>query len=124
MDAIGRAVTAILRKPEQTSNRTVYISSFEISLNELCAAYKEVTGVSEWRLTYGKTEHGIQEAREVCGTAENPIDVMRAIGLLGLLATIKRGLGGNFVEAGLSDNELLGLPRENAVNTMRQVLNF
>ena len=124
MDAIGHAVTAIFRKPEQTANRTVYISSFEISLNELCAAYKEVTGVSEWKLTYGKTEQGIQEARGVCGTSQKPMDIMRAMGLLGLLATIKKGLGGDFVEAHLSDNQLLEVPRENAVDTMRRLLNY
>lgn len=122
-DTIGLAVTKILRKPSETANRTVYISSFETSMNELLAAYKSATGVPEWKVTHGDVEQGIKEAQEVITSSENFMDRMQAIGRLGLLVGLKEGLGGDFVAEGLSDNELLELPRNDVTETVMKLLN-
>jgi hypothetical protein len=121
-NTIGLAVTRILSKPAGTANRTVYISSFETSLNDLLAAYKSATGVSEWDVAYANVEQGIKEAQETSASATDFMGKMRAIGTLALLVGFKRGLGGDFVAAGLSDNELLELPREDVTETVTRVL--
>lgn len=118
---IGLAVTKVLSKPEETANRTVYISSLEISLLDLLAAYKSATGVSDWDVSYGDVDQGIKEAQEICRTSEG-MEKMRAIGRLGLLVGLKKDLGADFAAEGLSDNELLELPRENVTETVTRIL--
>jgi len=93
---IGLAVTKILSKPDETTNRTVYISSFEPSFNDLLTAYKEATDVSEWSITHGQVEQGIKEAQETCKSATVFMDKMRAIGLLGLLVGLIKDSKANF----------------------------
>jgi hypothetical protein len=120
MDDIGLAVTKILSKPNQTANKTVYISSFEPSLNDLLAAYKEATGVSKWDIADGQVDQGIKEAQETQKSSNNFMDKMRAIGLLGLLVGLKKGLGGDFVAEGLSDNEVLEIPHGSVVEAVKK----
>lgn len=122
MEAIGLAVANILCNPEETANRTVYISSFEPSMNDLLAAYKEAAGGSDWNVTYEETDHAIKEAKETVQTSDIFMEKMRAIGRLGLLVSLKRGLGGDFVAEGISDNEALDLPRGDLAKTIKGVL--
>lgn len=121
-DSIGLAVTNILENPAETKNKMVYISSFEISLNDLLAAYKSVTGVSEWNIGYGDIDEGIEEAKHTSATSEDMREKMRAVGRLGLLVGLKEELGADFVAAGLSDNELLGVPRGDLEQTIASSL--
>lgn len=124
MDDIGLAVAKILAKPDKTVNRTVYISSFEPSLNDLLAAYKEATGSneSEWDVEYCNVEEGIREAQETSKSSQSFMNKMRAMGLLGLLVGVKKDLGGNFVAEGLSDNDLLEIPRGSVTDSVKKYL--
>ncbi|CAI6337838.1 unnamed protein product [Periconia digitata] len=111
-DSIGLAVAAILKShPAETKNKDVYISSFDISLNDLLAAYKSATGVSDWTINTGDVDEGIEEAKRVHATSSDVMEKMRAMGLLGLLVGLKEGLGADFTAAGVVDNEMLGVPR-------------
>jgi hypothetical protein len=47
LPTIGLAVARVLAHPVETANRSVYISSFETSFNEILGAYKTATGVDE-----------------------------------------------------------------------------
>lgn len=122
MNDIGLAVTNILSKPDKTTNKTVYISSFEPSLNDLLTAYKEATGVSEWNIAHGQVEQGIKEAQETCKTATEFMDKMRAIGLLGLLVGLIKDSGADFVAEGMSDNDLLEIPRGRVTESVKNNL--
>jgi nucleoside-diphosphate-sugar epimerase len=122
MDDIGLAVANILSKPDETANKTVYISSFEPSLNDLLAAYKEATGVSEWNIAHGEVEQGIKDAQETSKTATAFMDKMRAMGLLGLLVGLTKDAGADFVAEGLSDNDLLEIPRGNVTESVKKNL--
>ena len=118
---IAQAVVSILENPVRTKNQTVYISSFEFSLNELLDAYKTVFGDEGWKVEYREIDSGIEEARQKIG-AEDFMTRMKAIGRLALLSTVKPGLGGDFVESGISWNEELGVEREDLVEVLRRVL--
>ncbi|KAF2258645.1 NAD(P)-binding protein [Lojkania enalia] len=122
MDAIGVAVTRILHKPGETANRTVFISSFETSMNELLEAYKIGTGVSDWNISYGETDAAIHAAVEKSKTAQDFMDRMQATMLLGLLVCLKKECGHDFVAEGISDNELLEMPRGNLIECVRHSL--
>ncbi|KAF2439155.1 hypothetical protein P171DRAFT_476945 [Karstenula rhodostoma CBS 690.94] len=106
------------RRPD----RTVYISSFETSMNEILAAYKSATGVSGWKVAHDSVDQGIKITQETNKTSQEFMDKMRAIGLLGLLVGVKKGLGGDFAAEGLSDIELLELPRSDVTETITQLL--
>lgn len=122
MSTVGLTVPKILHKLEATANRTVYISSFETSMNELLAAYKLGTGVSDWNLSHDSVEQCIKRSQEKFKTAETFMDRMRAVRPLGLLVGVKEGLGGDFVAEGLSDNELLEVPRSDVFETTTELL--
>ena len=91
-------------------------------MNNLLAAYKSATGVSEWDVIQGEVEQGIKEAQETIANSKEFMDKMRAIGLLGLLVGLKKGLGGDFVAAGLSDNKLLQLPPDDVTETVTKIV--
>lgn len=114
---IGLAVARVLAKPEETANRRVHISSFEVSLNELLESYKKATGVSEWKITHVNTneelESGMEDMRQ-----GNFMGMFK----LALGSKIKPGLGGDFAADGLLENEFLGLPRESVEETVARVL--
>lgn len=121
-DMVALAVTKILHKPEVTMNRAVFISSFEISMNELLAAYKTATGVADWEVTYGDIEEGIRVAREKFENTKPSEEKSRALGFLAHAIGLKEGLGADFVAAGLSDNELLELPHDDLTSTIAKIL--
>lgn len=122
MSTIGFAVSQILSSPEATANKIVYISSYQTSLNNLFAAYKEATMTSEWDITYSETTQGIKDAQVRAKTADNFMDKMRAIGRLALLSGLTEGAGADFVAEGISDNELLGIPQEDVVETVKEIV--
>jgi len=91
-------------------------------MNELLAAYKLGTGVSDWNLSHDSVEQCIKRSQEKFKTAETFMDRMRAVRPLGLLVGVKEGLGGDFVAEGLSDNELLEVPRSDVFETTTELL--
>jgi hypothetical protein len=113
---IGLAVVRALAHLVETANRSVYISSFETSLNEILRAYKTATGVDEGKITHVKSDEQIISGMEV------KTGSMMAMGKLALASIVKPGIEGDFAEEGLLDNELLGLPRENVEETVARVL--
>jgi hypothetical protein len=121
-DAIAQTVVQILSKPVETKNTTVYVSSFETTLNELLDIYQKVVGDEGWTITRKESEEGIREAQETSRTAQEFMPRMMAIGRLALLSSVKGGLGADFVEEGLSWNEKLGVQREDVNVVTRRVL--
>lgn len=92
-------------------------------MNELLSAYTSATGVSDWTVAHKEVEQGVKEAKETSASSSDFMARMRAIGLLGLLVSLKKGCGGDFVGSGIADNELLGLPREEVTATVASILN-
>jgi hypothetical protein len=117
METVGLAVARVLAKPEETANRSVYISSFECSMNDILEAEKKATGVNEWKITHVDSNEEVKSALEKVKTGN-----MVAMAALALASTVKAGLKADFAAEGLLDNELLGLRRENIDEIVARVL--
>jgi hypothetical protein len=62
---IGKAVVAVLANPVETANQYLYVSSFQITMNEFVASLKKATGVDEWDIEPVEGEGQIQLGREL-----------------------------------------------------------
>ncbi|KAF4626471.1 hypothetical protein G7Y89_g11690 [Cudoniella acicularis] len=120
MATIGLSVAKTLAKPEETANRSVYISSFECSMNDILESYKKATGVSNWDIVHVNSDVQIKKATEAMISGSG--DRMVAMGNLALASLAKEGMGADFAAEGLLDNDLLGIPRETVDETVARVL--
>lgn len=116
---IGLAVAKVLAKPNETENRSVFISSFECSMNDILAGLKKATGVNEWTVTPVNTDEQIRIATEEWKATGS----MMGMGKLALACNLKEAYGADFAKQGLLFNEKLGLPLENVNEVIARVLN-
>lgn len=115
---IGTAVAQVLNHPEATANRYLYISSFELSQNEILASLEKCTPNGKWDLTHADSDEQIKEGREALAKG----DFMKA-GKLALAASYKGGLGTNFDKDETLANELLGLEPEDVDTVIAEIVN-
>ncbi|KAI1813029.1 NAD(P)-binding protein [Poronia punctata] len=104
LEWIGKAVVGVLRNPEATRNRAVYVRNASLSLKQLKAVAEKVTGTS-WKANEVSVDKDVlAPAWAELGKEEpNPSKFVLPF----IIATIwGEGYGGDF--AG-SDNELLGV---------------
>jgi len=80
LETIGTAVAAILRKPEETANKYIYISSFSISQNEILAALEKLTG-KKWTIERTTAAKSILTGQEELGRGEfiGAFDIVKGI---------------------------------------------
>jgi hypothetical protein len=102
---IGQAVAKVLLFPTETANRNIHISSFEVSLHQVLRAEQEIVGREGWSVTYANAEEEIEEATKDFKETGNYF----ALGKLALCVEVMEGVGANFADQGLLNNELLGL---------------
>ena len=104
---IGKAVPAILLKPEGTKNRYVHINSFRVTQNQILAALEKATGGDKWEVEHASSAEegrkGVELLQKgnmagvgpaICGVEYSGEDFM------------------NFEKFGLW-NQKLGLPKTN-----------
>lgn len=111
---IGKAVTRVLQKPEETANRYVYVSSVQTSQKEILDSIERVTG-EKWNVVNVNSESKIKELK---GKLENG-DYSGIFTLVS--AAIAAVPLGNLEKAGLN-NDLVGLEKESLDETVRRVL--
>ncbi|KAF4465917.1 Isoflavone reductase like P3 [Fusarium albosuccineum] len=121
-ESIGLAVAGVLSKPEETKNRTVYVSSTELSLNDLLAAEQKVVGKDGWAFTNINTDEEIPKQQQIVATATDRMAQFMATGRLGLASVMKPEYGANLKARGLLENDLLGVPQESLDDIVEQVL--
>ena len=104
LPTIGRAVVGVLKHPEQTKNRAVYVQDTAISLKKLAAIGKKATGAEGWKESVFPTEELLEQAwAELKKEQPNPGIFMYNF----IKATIwGEGYGSHFEKL---DNELLGI---------------
>ncbi|KAF4434843.1 Isoflavone reductase like P3 [Fusarium acutatum] len=122
-DGVGQAVVGILSHPEETANRIVYISSTELSLNEILEAEQKLVGNEGWKVTHVKTDEEIAKAQKIVATATEMMPRMMATGRLGLAVNVQERFDANFEKRGILDNELLGVPQESIEEVVARVRN-
>ncbi|CAG9941587.1 unnamed protein product [Clonostachys rosea f. rosea IK726] len=119
-EGIGKSVVGVLQHPDETANRIVYISSTELSMNELLAAEEKVSGEGGWQVSHVNTEEEIAKAQETLATETEIMPKMMAAGRLGLAVNMKESFGANFRALGLLENELLGVSQESLEDIVRR----
>ncbi|RKK67277.1 hypothetical protein BFJ69_g14648 [Fusarium oxysporum] len=120
-DGVGQAVVGILGHPEETANRIVYISSTEMSLNDVLEAEQKLVGKEGWKITHVKTDEEIAKAQKIVATATEMMPRMMATGRLGLAVNVQERFEANFERRGILDNDLLGVPQESIEEVVARV---
>ncbi|OTA59655.1 NAD(P)-binding protein [Hypoxylon sp. EC38] len=113
---VAKAVCGVLKHPEITANRYVFVSSFETSMNELLSALEKAQGV-KYSISYTKIEDEVKEGRAMLAKG----DFMKAHKLM-LAANLLPGYGNNFVEEEKLWNDTLGVPRENVDEVVAHIV--
>ncbi|KAI2631367.1 NAD(P)-binding protein [Hypomontagnella submonticulosa] len=104
LPAIGKAVAAVLKNPEATKNRPVYIQEAAISQKELENYLKKAVGADGWKENVTSIDEGLKQALE---ENKKPQPNVRSVHMASLKAAIWGvGYGGLFEKL---DNELLGI---------------
>ncbi|KAF9528256.1 hypothetical protein CPB83DRAFT_894522 [Crepidotus variabilis] len=107
---IGKALANLLSDSailEATANKYVYISSHTITLNKMTAAIQKVTGET-WKIKH------VDSGEVLRNDKRSPIDGIK------LVTFGKEGLGA--YREGLSNNELLRLPKEDLEENLKIIL--
>ncbi|KAF7532856.1 hypothetical protein G7054_g7593 [Neopestalotiopsis clavispora] len=113
---VARAVVGVLKNPDITANRHVYVSSFEASLNDLVATAEKIQD-TRYSILHTSTETEAEAARNALASG----NFMAAAKLL-LVATLNPGYGSNFADEGHLWNDKLGVPRENLTEVVARVI--
>lgn len=107
LPTIGKAVTAVLKQPEQTKNRAVYVQDTATTLNKLAAISKEVTGADGWKENTVAIDELLEQAWAEL-KKENPNPGIFVFNFL-KAAIWGEGYGSHFESL---DNELLGIEQK------------
>jgi hypothetical protein len=106
LPSIGKAVAGVLKNPEETKNRFVYVQSAAVSMKKLAALGKKAVGVDGWTEEVVSTSAALDEAwAELKKPEPNP-----QVFVYGFLKAAIWGEGyGSYFDK--LDNELLGVPQ-------------
>ncbi|KAI1771485.1 NAD(P)-binding protein [Hypoxylon cercidicola] len=105
LESVGKAVVGVLKNPEQTKNRPVYVQDVVLTQRQLADLVKKVVGVDGWKETVTSTEETLQQIwDELKKDQPNFFPVV--------MGTLKTAIwGGDAYNSRFQklDNELLGL---------------
>ena len=115
LPAVGAAVVGVLRKPEETANKYVFVSSARTTGNELLATLEKVSG-EKWEVEHRSIEETIRAGQEKMGKGDYS-------GIVDLIVGSIYGLESSDVTRDHElANGLLGLPEESLVDIVEKVL--
>ncbi|KAI0377198.1 NAD(P)-binding protein [Hypomontagnella monticulosa] len=104
LPTIGRTVAAVLKNPEATKNRAVYVQEAAISQKDLENYLKKAVGADGWKENVTSIDEDLKQALE---EIKKPQANLRSVHMACLKAAIWGiGYGGLFEKL---DNELLGI---------------
>ncbi|KAI9044685.1 aromatic alcohol reductase [Aspergillus affinis] len=116
LSTVGKALASMLENPDETENKHVFVSSFNVSQQDILEVVEKVDG-QKWTLTHTTSEEVIANGRKrlASGDFAGIMDLTR---------------GGAFGKPGLGDsrqhgqlwNDRMGLPKENIESAVRDVL--
>lgn len=108
---------AVLKKPEETANKYLFISSVETTQNEILAALEEITG-AKWTVNNTTTKEQVDAANQKLGAGD----------FNGALALVRAtsfgdipGLKSNYTKDEVLANNLLGLKPATVTDTVKRV---
>lgn len=104
LDSVGRAVAGVLKHPEETKNRAVYVQDTAISPKQILEISKRVVGSENWEITdLSLADHVAQAWEELSKPSPNPAKWTMTFVIQSIVG---EGYGSQFEKL---DNELLGL---------------
>ncbi|KAL7953615.1 NAD(P)-binding protein [Trichoderma compactum] len=115
---LGIAIASVLKKPEETSNKYLFVSSVETTQNETLAALEEATN-TKWTINTTTTEEQVNDAFQKLTSG----DLNGAFALV--RATSYRntpGLKSNYAQDETLSNDLLGLKASSVAETVKRVV--
>ncbi|KAF4336267.1 isoflavone reductase like P3 [Fusarium beomiforme] len=121
-DGVGQAVVGILSHPDETVNRIVYVSTTELSQNDILEAEQKIIGKQGWKITHVDTDEEIAKSQKIVETATEMMPRMMAMQRLGLAIHVQDRFEANFKERGILDNELLEVPQESIEEVVARVI--
>lgn len=101
---VGKAVVGILRNPEETKNRAVYIQSTAVSQNKLLELVKKANPSVDFEIESVDTAQLEQDCYGILGQKDG--NIMQAMYGFISVSIFRDGYGGRF---GNTDNELFGI---------------
>ncbi|KAF7951283.1 hypothetical protein EAE96_006605 [Botrytis aclada] len=116
MASIGTALKNALLNPEETTNKYLFISSFDVSQNQILASLEKATD-KKWDVTYVDAE----EQKKIGMEKMKKGDLSGAMGLIRYINSVK-GHGGDFAEYEDMSNELLGVQREDLDEVVKRIV--
>ncbi|KAM0257006.1 hypothetical protein ACHAQJ_004599 [Trichoderma viride] len=115
---LGVAVTSILKKPEETANKYLFISSVETTQNEILAALEEAT-CAKWVTNNTTTKAQIDTTLQKLGAG----DFSGAFALVrATVFSTTPGLKSNYAKDQTLSNDLLGLKPTNVTETVKRIV--
>lgn len=110
---IARATVAVLRRPEETRNRMLFIQSFCVSQNEVLRSLERATG-AKWDVEYVESEKFIREKKALAdqGNKDAIEDLVFVLG----------AINGNWEQKPDFAMDLLGLENEDLDTIVQQVV--
>lgn len=104
LDSIGQAVAGVLKHPEETKNRAVYVQNTAVAPKQLLEISKRVVGSENWELTHlSIADHVAKAWEELSKPSPNPANWAMTFVIQSIVA---EGFGSKFEKL---DNELLGV---------------
>lgn len=114
---IARAVMQVLLHPNETANKYIYTSSFEITQSEILASLEKITGGKAWSVTHVTSEDQIKAGREAMAVGD-----FVGSGKLALAASYRGIYGADFEKEGKLANAMLGVPKENLDDFLEAIM--
>jgi hypothetical protein len=116
LSQIGNAVVAVLSKPDETINQTLYVHSFTATQNEILAELEKKSG-EKWKVTESTTEAAEAEGKPLFATGD-----FNGLLLLLKVITLGEGYGSDFTKNAVLANEELGLPHQDLAQSVAAVI--
>lgn len=116
---VALAVARVLKlQPASAKNKSIYISSFEASMQDWLEAHKQVLGSDGWKVTSVTGEDLLRQSQEAFATGQFHVGYMATA----LVVCTGKGYQNRFSEVATLANKELGLPKENMLDVVREGL--
>ncbi|KAL7944846.1 NAD(P)-binding protein [Trichoderma barbatum] len=114
---LGTAVASVLKKPEETANKYLFVSSVETTQNEVLAALETATS-TKWAINNTTTREQIDAALQKIGAGDfsGAFTLVRATSYSNI-----SGLKSNYAKEETLSNDILGLKPASITKTVKRV---
>ncbi|KAH8678626.1 hypothetical protein BGZ60DRAFT_401477 [Tricladium varicosporioides] len=114
LDQVASAVVSILSYPKETANRYLYINSFTVTQSEILGVLETETG-NKWVVEERRIKDAMKEGKMGVGEFGGSMLLLHA-------SFLGEGVGADYGRDEVLANEMLGLPKQDLTDTVRNML--